>query len=118
MLDVQVAVDIATPREVFDAVKHDIDHHFRANPTEYTGNSLVVANFAGDPLKITLCVWWEYTHPGEHTDLSVCLSIRLREGGCGHAREERAEISMSARLSACLSSCQSIASAALPALPL
>ena len=61
---VQVLVDIATPPEAFQAVDAAVTAHFAANPGEFTGNHIVVANFASDPLKYTLCVWWEFSHPG------------------------------------------------------
>lgn len=50
----QVAVDISTPPEVFEAVKADLEVFMAENPTEYSGKFLCVANFAGDPLKFTL----------------------------------------------------------------
>ena len=57
-------MDIATSSEVFDALRTELRAWFKANAGEYSGNFLCVANFAGDPLKYTLCVWWEYSHPG------------------------------------------------------
>ncbi|KAK9823582.1 hypothetical protein WJX72_003976 [[Myrmecia] bisecta] len=60
----KVAVDVRTTPDVFDQVEQAVTAFFKANPTEYTGEKLVVANFAGDPLKFTLCVWWEYSHSG------------------------------------------------------
>ena len=50
-------VDISTPKEVFDKVDQAVTALFAAHPTEFSGQHLVVANFAGDPLKYTLCVW-------------------------------------------------------------
>ena len=50
----QVAIDIATPPEVFEAVKLDLEAFFAENPSEYSGEFRCVANFAGDPLKFTL----------------------------------------------------------------
>ncbi len=49
-----MAIDIATPPEVFEAVKLDLEVFFAENATEYSGKFLCVANFAGDPLKFTL----------------------------------------------------------------
>jgi hypothetical protein len=60
----QVLVDIATPAEAFQAVDAAVTAHFAVQPTEFTGNHLVIANTASDPLKFMLCVWWEYAHPG------------------------------------------------------
>lgn len=60
----QVAVDISTPPEVFDTVRAELKVWLKTNAGEYSGNFLCVANFAGDPLKYTLCVWWEYSHSG------------------------------------------------------
>ena len=60
----QVLVDVSTPADVFSQVDAAVTEHFKANPKEYTGEKLVVANNATDPLKYTLCVFWEYSHPG------------------------------------------------------
>ncbi len=60
----QVLVDVTTPADVFGQVDIAVTEHFKANPKEYTGEKLVVANNATDPLKFTLCVFWEYSHPG------------------------------------------------------
>lgn len=57
-------MDISTPADVFSKVDSAVTEHFKANPKEYTGEKLVVANNATDPLKFTLCVFWEYAHPG------------------------------------------------------
>ena len=54
---VQVAVDISTPPEAFEAVDKAVSAFLKTQPTEFTGTRLVVANYAGDPLKYTLCVW-------------------------------------------------------------
>eukprot|EP00208_Stichococcus_sp_RCC1054_P005886 CAMPEP_0206144266 /NCGR_PEP_ID=MMETSP1473-20131121/23556_1 /ASSEMBLY_ACC=CAM_ASM_001109 /TAXON_ID=1461547 /ORGANISM="Stichococcus sp, Strain RCC1054" /LENGTH=1146 /DNA_ID=CAMNT_0053540037 /DNA_START=541 /DNA_END=3978 /DNA_ORIENTATION=- len=61
----KVAVDITTAPTVFESVKADLEEFFAGNLGEYSGKFLCVANFAGDPLKFTLCVWWEYSHCGE-----------------------------------------------------
>lgn len=61
-------MDIATPAEAFQAVDTAVTAHFAAQPTEFTGNHIVVANTASDPLKFTLCVWWEFAHPGARAD--------------------------------------------------
>jgi len=50
----QVLVDISTPAEVFDSVDAAVAAHFKANPKEYTGEKLVVANGATDPLKVQI----------------------------------------------------------------
>ena len=62
----QLLVDISTPAEVLTAVEEAASAHFKANPTEFTGNKMIIANVATDPLKYMLCVWWEYAYPGEH----------------------------------------------------
>ena len=63
----QVLVDISTPAETFDRVDVAVTAHFQGHPSEFTGNHLVCANNAGDPLKYMLCVWWEYAQSGAHT---------------------------------------------------
>ncbi|CAL8466858.1 g6394 [Coccomyxa elongata] len=60
----KVLVDISTPAATFDHVDAAVAAHTVANPNDFTGKHLVVANNAGDPLKYMLCVWWEYCHPG------------------------------------------------------
>ena len=67
----QLLVDISTPAEVLTAVEEAASAHFKANPTEFTGNKMIIANVATDPLKYMLCVWWEYAYPGEHAGTSV-----------------------------------------------
>lgn len=63
-LRTQALIDISTPGETFERVDAAVTAHLIANPGEFTGKHLVVANFAADPLKFTLCVWWEYAHTG------------------------------------------------------
>ncbi|EIE26550.1 hypothetical protein COCSUDRAFT_39616 [Coccomyxa subellipsoidea C-169] len=60
----KVLVDISTPAATFDCVDAAVAAHLAANPNDFTGKHLVVANNAGDPLKYMLCVWWEYCHQG------------------------------------------------------
>lgn len=61
----QVSVDISTPPSVFEAVEVAAVAHFKANPNDFSGEKLIIANIAGDPLKYMLCVWWEYAYPGQ-----------------------------------------------------
>ena len=69
---VQVSVDISTPPSVFEAVEAAAVAHFKANPNDFSGQKLIIANIAGDPLKYMLCVWWEYAYPGQS-----CISCFL-----------------------------------------
>lgn len=64
-MGLQVLVDITISRDVFTVMKQNLEDLFKAHPTEYTGGNMVTSNFAGDPLKITLCLFWEYTHCGK-----------------------------------------------------
>ncbi|KAK9844135.1 hypothetical protein WJX81_005562 [Elliptochloris bilobata] len=61
-------VDIITPASVFEAVDAAVTAHMKSEKaaTEFTGEHICVANFATDPQKVTLCVWWEFSHPGEN----------------------------------------------------
>ena len=63
----RVAVDVSTKPAAVDAVEAAVAAHLRsdAGRAEFSGEHLVVTNYAGDPLKFTLCVWWEYSHPGQ-----------------------------------------------------
>lgn len=75
---VQVLVDISTPAATFDCVDAAVAAHTAANPNDFTGKHLVVANNANDPLKFMLCVWWEYCHQGEnHWMTPVCYIASL-----------------------------------------
>ena len=80
--DAQVAVDISTPPEAFEAVDKAVDAHLKSMPTEYTGTRLVVANYAGDPLKYTLCVWWA---PLSRRLAGSCLLLHFGLPGGMHA---------------------------------
>ena len=79
----QVLVDVSTPAEVFQQVDLAVTEHFKANPKEYTGEKLVVANNATDPLKFTLCVFWEYSHPG--AVVSNDLFVMIQDAHHNHA---------------------------------
>ena len=103
----QVLVDIATPPEAFQSVDAAVTTHFAANPGEFTGSHIVVANFASDPLKYTLCVWWEFSHPGASSPrASACYccpkpSLHAWIGGRAR-RHEQILLSCSAwRMGAC-----------------
>ena len=61
----QVSVDISTPASAFEAVEAAAVAHFKANPHDFSGEKMIIANIAGDPLKYMLCVWWEYAYPGQ-----------------------------------------------------
>ena len=67
----QVAVDISTPPAVFEAVEAAAVAHFKANPTEFSGEKMIIANVVGDPLKYLLCCWWEYAYPGQHSQAKI-----------------------------------------------
>ena len=56
---------IAQHPDIFEVVDAAVTAHFKAHVTEFSGSKMVVANFAADPLKFTLCVWWEYSHSGK-----------------------------------------------------
>ena len=60
----KVLVDVATPAAAFEAVDAAVAAWLAATPGEFTGERLVVAGVAGDPLKVTLCVWFEYAQAG------------------------------------------------------
>ena len=73
----QALVDMATPAAVFEAVDAAVTAHIKSDKgaTEFTGEHICVANFATDPQKVTLCVWWEFSHNGECTTLSTLLML-------------------------------------------
>lgn len=48
----------------YDVVRAAALAHVKSHPSEFTGEVVCVANFAHDPLKFTLCVFWEYSHCG------------------------------------------------------
>lgn len=58
-------MDISTPPAVFEAVEAVAVAHFKANPSDFSGEKMIIANLVGDPLKYMLCVWWEYAYPGK-----------------------------------------------------
>ena len=73
----QVSVDISTSPSVFEAVEAAAVAHFKANPSDFSGEKMIIANLVGDPLKYMLCVWWEYAYPGKiSADVATCVVIR------------------------------------------
>lgn len=78
---------MATPAAVFEAVDAAVTAHMKSEKgaTEFTGEHICVANFATDPQKVTLCVWWEFSHPGECiTSKLLLLQRRARFALCIH----------------------------------
>ncbi len=65
VIALQVSVDISTSPSVFEAVEAAAVAHFKANPSDFSGEKMIIANLVGDPLKYMLCVWWEYAYPGK-----------------------------------------------------
>ena len=75
-LGMQVMVDIHTTAEQFDALDKHVTVFLNSKPASFTGAHLTCANFAGDPLKFTLCVFWEFSHPGKgFAVLGACASL-------------------------------------------
>ena len=61
----QVSVDISTKPAVFEALEAAATAHFKANPQDFSGEKMIIANLVGDPLKYMLCCWWEYAYPAQ-----------------------------------------------------
>ena len=58
-------MDIATPPEVTIKCARSWPSGSKTTlASTASRNFLCVANLAGNPLKYTLCVWWEYSHSG------------------------------------------------------
>ncbi len=77
VIALQVSVDISTSPSVFEAVEAAAAAHFKANPSDFSGEKMIIANLVGDPLKYMLCVWWEYAYPGTlSAAVATCLVIR------------------------------------------
>ena len=72
LIALQVSVDISTPPAAFEAVEAAAVAHFKANPNDFSGEKMIIANLVGDPLKYMLCVWWEYAYPGQS-----CMCYKL-----------------------------------------
>ena len=60
----KLGVDATTPAEALDAVAAAVKSFLNNHASEFTGEHLVAVNFAGDPMKVALCIWTEYAHPG------------------------------------------------------
>ena len=82
----QALVDMATPAAVFEAVDAAVTAHMKSEKgaTEFTGEHICVANFATDPQKVTLCVWWEFSHPGERITSPMLLMLEHAYLACSN----------------------------------
>ena len=60
----KLGVDATTPAAALDAVAAAVKSFLNNHASEFTGEHLVAVNFAGDPMKVALCIWTEYAHPG------------------------------------------------------
>ncbi len=57
-------MDLDTPGTVLDEVKAAADQHIRGFPLEYNGTLGVSFNTSANPLKMTLSVYYEFSHNG------------------------------------------------------
>ncbi|DBA97314.1 TPA: hypothetical protein ACH3X1_015052 [Trebouxia sp. C0004] len=83
----KVSVDISTSPSVFEAVEAAAVAHFKANPSDFSGEKMIIANLVGDPLKYMLCVWWEYAYPVDCTGILSIAGhkvIRYPSWSCEH----------------------------------
>jgi hypothetical protein len=77
------------PPSPYDLVRAAALAHCKSHPSEFTGEVVCVANFAHDPLKFTLCVFWEYSHQGgdlprmgrARHGLYLAVAAAIREAG-------------------------------------
>lgn len=60
----QVLVDLDTPGTVLDEVRTVLEAHLRASPLEFNGVLGVNFNTSANPLKMTLNVYYEFSHNG------------------------------------------------------
>lgn len=60
----KVLVDLDTPGSVLDDVKAAMEAHMKAHPTEFTGAVGVSFNISADPMKMTLIIFYEFSHNG------------------------------------------------------
>ena len=72
-MEVQVMVDIGTPKEVFDRVGDCVKAHVTEHALDFSGECSVNANVGGDPMKIALSIWWSYCYNGA----SALCCVRL-----------------------------------------
>ena len=61
----QVFLDVGTPAWIFDAIRKEVQQFFEDNPKSFTGQSQIINVASGDPMKIQLGIFFEYTHNGE-----------------------------------------------------
>jgi len=78
-----------SPSSAYDLVRAAALAHCRSHPSEFTGEVVCIANFAHDPLKFTLCVFWEFSHCGADLPrmgrarhgLYLAVAAAMREAG-------------------------------------
>lgn len=60
----KVLVDLATPSSLMDSLRVAAEAVIKANPNEFNGTLSVGLNSGTNPLKMTVSVYWEYSHSG------------------------------------------------------
>ncbi|KDD76404.1 hypothetical protein H632_c237p0 [Helicosporidium sp. ATCC 50920] len=60
----KLSVDLDTPMEVLDSLKTVAQQVIDANSNEYSGSPAVTLAPSDLPFKMTLSIWWSYSHSG------------------------------------------------------
>ena len=78
----QVFLDVGTPAWIFDAIRKEVQQFFEDNPKSFTGQSQIINVASGDPMKIQLGIFFEYTHNGEPSDSAAHAGLVAELSRC------------------------------------
>ncbi|EFN55409.1 hypothetical protein CHLNCDRAFT_134529 [Chlorella variabilis] len=70
----KLSLDLVTPLEVVEMLRGAVEAHLKANTGEFTGSSSVNVRALGDPMKLTIGIWYEFSHNG--VDAGRCARAR------------------------------------------
>lgn len=80
----QVYLDFDTPASVLETVEERVSGHLDNHPKEFSGAHNTFHNAIGNPLKLRLGIFFEYSHTGAprsssqaHSDISLGRRLRL-----------------------------------------
>jgi small-conductance mechanosensitive channel len=73
---ITILIDIDTPASALEKIEKALKHVVDENPKEFGGYPSVGLRQATDPLKVTLYIWFEFSHNG--IDLGRCRQARTK----------------------------------------
>ncbi|KAI3428453.1 hypothetical protein D9Q98_007280 [Chlorella vulgaris] len=70
----KLSLDLSTSLEIVEMLRASVEDHVKGNPTDFSGASSVNVRALGDPMKLAIGIYYEYSHNG--VDAGRCSRAR------------------------------------------